>query len=254
MAMAMDSKGYVRFSKGSGAGEFARTVTIDSTELHRRAAEIKRRFGPAARGGVEQINALIAVRVDETAPRDTNRYVRGWLLACADVGPIPAYIPPLAASSRHQQYLAKLEKEYKRVVKMAQAERRALEFLYLNKPNRNRNTPGFRKLQNKINKLEKWAERLIEEYIKLDGDPSGLLMDAERGGRNYSTVRVGVFGGRGMVTEHSDRVIVSLHNLEPHTTIVEKRYEVMRRAMREVKSLGLSTVAAAIVRRIKKAG
>lgn len=253
MPMAMDSKGFVRFSKGSGAGSMARQVTIDDAQLKARVRVLKDRFGEAMLTAAEEVNALIAVRVEETAPRDTNRFVRGWLLACADVGPIPAFIPALTKSARHEQYLKFLEREYKRVIRLLRGLQNTLNLFYYSKPNRNRNTGAFRAMKAKERKLQKWADRLIEEYFKLEGDPTALLFDAERGKRNYSTVRVGVFGGRGRIVPESDRWVVVLHNLEPHTTIVEQRYDIIRRAMREVKSYHLSRVAAAVVRKIQKA-
>lgn len=252
MAMAMDEKGFVRFSRGSGAGMIAREFAWDDRELKARMQHLRQNMGLVLRTGIEQINALVAVRVEETSPRDTNRFVRGWLMACGDVGPIPAMIPGVVASARHQQYLAYLEKEANRVGRILKATQAKMDFWYTSKPNRNRNTPAYNQLQREIAKLERWHNRIIEEYVKLDGDPSGLLMDKERGQRNYSTVRVGTYGGSGIIAEQSDRVTVVYHNKEPHTTIVEKRYGVMTRALREVKTLGTTRANAAMIKRIKQ--
>lgn len=253
MAMGMDAKGFVRFSRGSGAGMIAREVIkVDGAELHRRLDHLRRNMGLVITTAIEEINVLIAVRIEETSPRDTNRFVRGWLLACADVGPIPAAIPGVQASARHQQYLAYLEKEANRVGRMLKSAQAKMEWWYLSKPDRNRNRPAFHELSRAITQLSKWHNRLIEEYVKLDGDPTGLLMDKERGQRNYSTVRVGIYGGRGIISEQSDRVTVVLHNREPHATIVEKRYGILARAMREVKRLGIARVNKSLVRRIQQ--
>jgi len=147
MAMAMDEKGFVRFSRGSGAGMIAREFKWDDRELKSRMRHLRQNMGLVLKTGVEQINALVAVRVEETSPRDTNRFVRGWLMACGDIGPIPAMIPGVVASARHQQYLAYLEKEAKRAGTILKALQGKMVFWYTSKPNRKKGTPAYNDLR-----------------------------------------------------------------------------------------------------------
>lgn len=237
-----------RFSRGSGAGANARAVTLDTRELDRRLGILRRRMGSVLQGGVHEMNAIIAARVAETSPRDTNRFVRGWLIAARDVGPLPVAVPPVTRSSRREEYLRYLDKEFKRLSRERDGLKAMIDLWYTSKPNRNRNTPAYNEMTNRLRKIEKWMGKLAEQLKAAHGSEDFLLFDKERGNRNYSSVRTKVHGGRGSMRYFEDRVLVQYHNLEAHTTIIERKYGVMGRALREAKMLGLTRVKARLVR------
>lgn len=236
-----------RFSKGSGAGALARQTTLDVSVLQRRLNALRAAMPEINRNATLEMNALIAQRVAETSPRDTNRFVRGWLLAAKDVGPVGVAVPAVNASSRHDQYVRYLEKEFKRLSRDRDGLKALIDLWYTSKPTRSRNTPAYAQMTSKLRKIEKWMQRVAEEIQKAKGDESALLFDKERGGRNYSTVRTGVHGGKGRITLFEDRTFVTWHNLEAHATIIERKYQIMGMALREVKAYGAARVKKSLV-------
>jgi len=239
-----------RFSRGSGAGADARAVKLDTRQLDQRLATLRRRMGSVLQGGVHEMNALIAARVAETSPRDTNRFVRGWLLATKDIGPLPVAVPPVTRSSRREEYLRYLDKEFKRLSRERDGLKALIDLWYTSKPNRSRNTPAYTELTNRLRKIEKWMGKLAEQIKAAKGSEDFLLFDKERGNRNYSSVRTKVHGGVGTQRYFEDRVLVQYRNLEAHTTIIERKYGIIGRALREAKMLGLTRVKARLVRSI----
>jgi len=239
-----------RFSKGSGAGKEARATKVDASGLQKRIQLLRRNMPQISRQVAQEMNALLAWRVSETSPRDTNRFLRGWLLAAKDVGPIPVIIPALRSTSRHSEYIKYLQKELMRL----EAERKGLagmiDFWYTSKPNRRRNTPAYREMNARLRKLDKWIVRVKEEIAKAAGDETVLLMDKERGKRNYSTVRVGIYGGEGAIRRIGGKTLVRWHNKEPHATIIERKYGIIRNAIGMVKRAGLVRVRKTLVREL----
>jgi hypothetical protein len=244
--MAMSS----RFSKGSGAGANARGVKLDTRQMEIRLARLRRGMPGVLSSGVMEMNALIALRVAETSPRDTNRFVRGWLLACRDIGPLPVAVPPVTKSARREEYLKYLDKEFKRLSRERDTLKSMIDFWYTSKPNRNRNTRSYTEMTSRLRKIEKWIGKLAEQIKAARGSEDFLLFDKERGKRNYSSVRTNVHGGVGTMRYFEDRVLVQLRNLEAHTTIIERKYGIIGRALREAKAFGLTRVKARLVRAV----
>jgi len=236
----MGSLGAIIYSPGSGAGKLGRRVTIDPTMMQRRLDAVRRALPEIHMNAIMEGNALIAIRVDETARRDTNRFVRGWLMACKDIGPIPVAIPSVKYASRHAAYVAKLKAE----LRTYQDDLHTLDTqidAWFSGPGRKRGA-GYAKMLNRRAKLIQWSERLKEEIIKAEGEVSIVFFDMERGRRNYSTVRTAIYGGKGRVVTNGVRAIATMHNLEPHTTIVERRDRIMARAMNELRAFGMTRI------------
>lgn len=239
-----------RFSRGSGAGAQARATFVDASGLQRRIQLLRKNMPEISRQVALEMNGLLAWRVSDTSPRDTNRFVRGWMLAAKDVGPIPVMIPAVKSTSRHAEYMKYLQKELTRLMNERKAVAGMIDFWYTSKPNRNRNTPAYREMSAKVRKLDKWIVRVQEEIAKAGGDETVLLMDKERGRRNYSTVRVGVYGGEGSIRRIVGKTLVRWHNKEPHATIIERKYGIIRNAMGMVKRAGLVRVKKTLVREL----
>ena len=242
-----------RFSRSSGAGSKARASRVDTSELRARLMDLRARVPAITRIAALEMNALLAERVAETSPRDTNRFVRGWLLAAMDVGPITVAVPNVAASARHSEYVDYLNRELRRAQKVLQGIVAVIDLWYTSKPNRRRNTPAYRELERKRKKQEKWIGRITEELKKLNDDPSALLFDKERGNRNYSTVRTGVHGGRGVLVRLPGKTVVRWHNLEAHATIIERKYGIIRNALGATRAAGVSRMQKKIARELTRA-
>jgi len=241
-----------RFSKGSGAGKAARETFVDASGLQKRIQLLRRNMPEISRQVAQEMNALLAWRVSDTSPRDTNRFLRGWLLAAKDVGPIPVIIPALRATSRHSEYIKYLQQELLRLETERKAVAGMIDFWYTSKPNRKRGTPAYNKMTSQVRKMDKWIVRVKEELVKAGGDETVLLMDKERGKRNYSTVRVGIYGGEGSIRRIGGKTLVRWHNKEPHATIIERKYGIIRNAMGMVKRAGLVRVKKTLVRELTK--
>jgi hypothetical protein len=240
----------IQYSRGSGAGMVARQVKVDSTLLMRRLDGLRKSLPEISGVAALEGNALIAGRVAETSRRDTNRFVRGWLIAMKMVGPIPAMVPGVQASSRHADYVLKLILERNAVKRELVSVESAIDWWFRNNPTR-QNSPYYRKMLARRNKLLFWKERLEEEVRLATKYDDLIFMDAERGKRNFSTVRVKIFGGRGRMVRNGNFMLVRYHNLEAHTTIVERRDKILARALGEMKTVGAQRMKAAGVRAMR---
>lgn len=197
--------------------------------------------------------------VASLAPRDTNRYIRGWLLGAADVEISVEEIPPLQPS-RYSEYYAKYLRDQARAVLTEIVELRERMRNWFEIPGKPP-TQWYLDAERRVRKLARRLQRANEEIAKYeDVEIAGtaLVMDARvqmsgwksAAGRYFAqqamvasklaTVRNRIYGGRGaFVKAPSGAWFVQLINLEAHATIVEWKYNVVRLSTRQIRNAGV---------------
>lgn len=205
------------------------------------------------RGMVSQIIGTAA----RIAPRDTNRYVRGWIVAGKMVGVTDVPLPVIRESKYSKEYIARLiEQQQKFEAQVARVD--GLIYAWYDKPGRRRRG-YYNRLLAERTRWQQRADRAREETEKfiratgaivigvgvnvVGGKVTGSLVRG--GGRKISvTVRDRVHGGRGRVIMSDGRCVIILHNMEPHARIVEAKRSVLRTAEAGARLAGLRRLGA----------
>ncbi len=212
-------------------------VKLTYDGLKRRAKVFAEGAARARRDAVTHDGRLIIRVIERIAKRDTNRYVRAWLQAGNQAGLGPFTVPAVQKSKHWEEFLAKLEEQIKHFNDVAAKKRRLIDAWYTSK-GRRLDSYG-RKLESDAVKAEWRASRAYEELGKFVKSPSALYFGAtayvERGNqRTLSTVRGTIYGGAGSIVTTNGRTVLTLHNKEPHATIVERRHHTMAAALSAV--------------------
>ena len=216
-------------------------------------------------GQVSRLDAAVAMatavykHMSDNAPKDTNRYVRGWALAAISVG-IDAD-PPALRKSRHREALADvLAQQVNKIAKRLSDLQRTKHTWYDakgRKPDKH-----SRKLDRDIAKqearLEKAQDRarqygMNEQAIVIMRRSSAALVGYQknlRGDALMAEIRLKVYGGRGSVVEVPGATIVVMHNLEPHSRAIEKRYRVFANAIASVKQFGMTRIGRSYMKKM----
>lgn len=255
-------------------------ITAAADQFVRKLRLAARNTEAARRQGVELVVRALVQSIDGRAPRDTNRYVRGWLIAGRMTG-VSLPLPPLKASKYHEAYIILLERwvaTCERQVRHFEGQR---DYLYP----RGRPRTGGRAYDRLLARIERARERLDQarrdlEAIKADpyatvfhtekfrsngkrvktinefgrsewvwrrGDRVGVvsddttdLFDREAEVRKVS-IRTKVYGGYGVLRHVAGKSLLHLRNLEAHSAIVEARKGVVRSSLA---TLGLKNLSA----------
>lgn len=191
----------------------------------------------------------------DSAPRDTNRYLRGWLLAARQAG-ILIPTPGLNVSSRRDRFIAQLQRQ------LAVRERRLKNLLfqkrvwYDQKPERSKDGYYTQYLVPEIPKVEKsikQAQRILKQASGSDHFifiPSRL--DATR---VTDTVRTRIYGGEGRLVQDEHSVRVDMRNLEIHARFLERKHMLAKRAEDWVQTVADQVIRKKYIERtIKRAG
>lgn len=251
------------------------SATADAAVRKLRAAV--RNCKLARRQGVNHIARAMVTALAQRSPRDTNRYVRGWIQAgqVAGIAGIPV-VPPLRESRYHAAALDRLERWTETLGSRLRELVEKRDHLYPDGRPR-RGGRGYDRLTDRIKTANDRLLAAREDLEALRGDPYAVVFGAGKAVSNGRLVRVDspnlrtrdgrpkrirlwvrgdkverfighgkvsirtkVYGGWGLVRHLSGRSIVSLHNLEPHAAIVEARSGVVRQVRA---ALGLSTLS-----------
>lgn len=213
---------------------------VDASQLLAKLERARVATPLAARGALEVMLQDVAMKVVRGAPRDTQRYIRGWTMAFNDVG--VKGLPPvmLRKSRQYGKQLMMLVKQAELWEKRAAAKRGQLQAWYLDKK-RPLDRYGVR-LEKQVIKLEEIARRAREEVQRFTSAREPVILigrsSGEWGKRHLATTRTKVYGGDGLWIVTSERVLVRLRNREPHARIVESKTKVMWNAMTAARTLG----------------
>lgn len=209
------------------------------------------------------------------APRDTQRYARGWAMAgnAAGVGSFP--VPPVIQSKIADKLESRLETQLARWT--GRLEKQKGYVAYWNRlwqtryGDKGRHDKWERDLLKKMAEADKKAAKmklLVErakealEAFKKSG-PEGALVIWGKGKdkvknplalSRLATVRDKAYGGTGKTFRAGGQVLVTLHNLEPHSSIVEKRERILARGLARVRSTGSKRMSKRFVDGLMKIG
>lgn len=212
-------------------------VRVDTSALKRKLRETLRASPAAREAAVKAMAREVMAEVVREWPRDTNRSVNGWALAAnkAEVGPLP--VRPYNKASWHDRIFRVLERRARFwTFRVARYEREGRRDVWYRRAVRARDRA--------VLQLERMADTPHQAVIAFN-----LF-----GGGRDPTVRHRIYGGTGRVERLASRTFVHLHNLEPHTTVVESRFGVLRRAQARFLGLGLRRAGKRYLEQLRRAG
>lgn len=228
---------------------------VDTTRLLAKLERANAATPSAAREALRIIIADTATKVVRLSPRDTQRYVRGWTMAFADVG--VKNLPPVTVRKSRDfgRQLMRLVRQAELWERRAEAKRQMLQSWYFDK---GRELDRFAMSQQaQLAKLEEIARRAREELNKfLEAREAAIVIGRSNGAwgkRNLITTRPRLYGGDGVWIVTKERVIVRLRNKEPHARIVEARSKVMFKATTAARSMGVRNARDHFARAVLKA-
>lgn len=188
------------------------------------------------------------------SPRDTQRYVAGWAQAGNAAGVGPFAVPAIGTSKYFERAVKRLEAQLRWFESRAQYWAKIVENRYVAK---NRSDRWKRDAERKRDVRMRRAQRARDQLEKLTGTSIVIGLWSSIGGKTghkiSTTVREKIYGGEGSLypTEHGYEI--KLKNAEPHASIVEKKYRIVRRARAAARTEAIQFLARHYKDRIRKA-
>jgi len=240
-------------------------VTVDLRGLRARHARMRQNAEAARRAALHRGISLWAHEVAERSPRDTNRFVRGWIQAAQAVG-VTGLIEPIVQSSKYLEvYVEAYEFEIARLGQKLWAAHKTLTQGVPGRGGTLRPVKGVRRArleQTRASLLARIAAKR-EELRKLLATEGAIVIGAGKvwladDGPGIAlsqkstrpTVRLKIYGGQGRVYETQGRSVYILHNLEPHTSLVEFRHKVAAQARDGLQFFGIKAIRQVYLNRV----
>lgn len=213
------------------------TQKLDKSRHDKKVRLMVRQIPEASKRQLRDMTTTLMARVSATAKRDTNRYVRGFLMAGRDLGANVGPIPNVQPSKHAKRIRELIERQVERFGFALGKTKRELEYLYpLGRPKRPRST-AYAELFAKERELEKLYQRAKEELDKLnEGGEATLLIgflhsgQAQKG-RKLLSVRHRVYGGDGKFVVSRGATYAVVTNREPHAKILEKKWGAFKKSL-----------------------
>lgn len=217
---------------------------------------------PAARmAAMRTVPATMAAVFKAVAPTDTFRYLRGWLLAAIGAGAAGIALPALRRSRRADAIAGALVAQLAAAKNFQTMKEKERDWLIGRNQARGRK---FARVLENIASAQARVQKARDALNRFLGSPAALAMM-----RKYSYVLSGnqrhisgkalnievkerVYGGRGEIVHGKDRSVLRLHNLEPHSTAVERRSHVLAAAKRAVAGLGTRTLKKKFIQQLRQ--
>lgn len=216
-------------------------IVFDDGVLQQRLKAIQKELGEkSAKAGAITLVEEFRDRMVRISPRDTNRYLRGWMQACGMAG-VPAPLPVIKASSRQNEFLSALEQQRDWWAARVSGLKARKQLWFDNRDNLKK-TKYRDKLVQQIARAEKRleaAERQLgaaivagDGFLVIDGGFAALNGQwsaySKAAGKNAFkkrtvTIRWKVYGGSGRITVRKGVATIGLRNLEPHSAILEAK-------------------------------
>lgn len=244
-------------------------ANFDTSRLFRRLKHIDA-ARPAARAVAAREMAGHIIRyIDQHGKRDTNRYVRGWIMAGNDAGVSRIPVPVVKKSGRHDKFVEALMEQalfWKDLEERLQTAYSRL-YGYRTTPGKRKRSssmpPGQRELLKRLGTATRNRERAFQELERVVEHADrvvmvGLYSTVDKGfasgkGRSLTrTTRHKVYGGTGRVYDTTHETWIVFHNREPHTTLVETKNKTYAKARAAVGGLGMRQASAAYLRTVKQ--
>lgn len=245
--------------------------SVDSSRMRAKLRATEYAADEARDAAVETLGAFVVDTLETLSPRDTNRYVRGWIDAGRKAGVTDKPLPPVVASRDREKVLEKLRAQvefWQGRLDYARGRMRQYEEADATaaprrdgKPRSKRTAqPYYAKMKRLERRSVKQLQRAGEELAKAEGSEGVIFFDMEgivqrRQNRSLSTVRDTVYGGDGRVIRSGASGIVELINREPHATIVERHPHLghpVATARLLIKAAGVKPVGNAYTRELLK--
>jgi hypothetical protein len=248
------------------------TAQLDYTEFVRRANALRTEEARAREEAARDGTSAAMRHVFSHARRDTRRFVRGWSMANNMAGLPSLPVPAVKESNYADKYLEILGDQIDTFSARAARLDMLIEsrFRRTGRPMRGRyyNELGG-DLQRTLVRLEKAREQLREaarrhelnipdylfvgvfnyrgQYVSMKGAKT-----KGKTARQLATIRTKVYGGYGRRYHSEEGTYYVLHNLEPHTTLVERRDRVVAEAMVIAKMMGVRRINETYTRGIRR--
>lgn len=235
-------------------------VTVDYSAFRARMARMRAAGASAREAFVKAVAASFIQNVVKFSPMDTNRYVRGWMLAGQGIGLKTSQLPPIINSRNRDKIIEAMVKQVE-MVRRKEAKMIAARELWYERGNRPKRG-YYHKLSRNIEKQSiraQKAEENLRRFLETTGAiammrTSGAALNGYQrmlsGDAVNLTVRDKVYGGRGRVLRGGSVTGVLLHNLEPHCRVVEKYRRPAGRARVTLAQSGLQKLKPEYVKRL----
>lgn len=232
------------------------SLRANSAGLQKRNERMLHRRQAAREVGIRALVQPALHQVVRDAPRDTRRYVTGWIQAGNGAGVSTYPLLPIRTSRFAEQFEERLKDQAQKLgYLVGNAERRVkrmrgILFNWYEKWGRKdasarKFRAEVRKAEAAYQKLEQSYRRAKEEYaayVKSRGE--AVVIFGGKGRTLKITTRPKVYGGFGRVYSDADKTVMVLHNKEAHASIVESRSRSggFLGGMKRMAKLGLAVV------------
>lgn len=232
-------------------------VRVDRSRLMAKLKLAEGSLPDARRLAMIEVAKIMVKVMSEISPRDTNRYVRGWLEAGHGAG-VQTTLPPLKPSKVRDQIIANLTTQ----AAMMQGRVNELEARQakLKKAPSAKFLARMATARKRLDKAEDALKRFVgsETALALMRKFSYVLNGNNRHISPTSVaieVKDEVYGGSGFLTHSQSKTVLNLHNREPHSNAVENRKHVLQRAKASVAASGPNSMGITFIQKVRaKAG
>lgn len=230
--------------RSAGRLRMLRRASVDDSAARKKAALAEANTKLVGERTVRELGTVFVDMIERVSPRDTNRFVRAYQMAGNDAGLPPRAVLPINPSSRRDEWIRALEKQaeywqgqvryYGRLIDLAdRADRESGPKKNGTARKRRSSSPSYRRYQRERTKAEKEVDKSFATLREALGSEGFLLFD--KGGfaegrqarygkrkRFRTTIRTKDYGGTGSLETVGTISLLTLHNREPHATIVAR--------------------------------
>jgi hypothetical protein len=238
---------------------------VSTQGLQRRLAGLSSAAPEAGETAVQIMAQEFLGSVVDASPRDTNRYVRGWMEAGNKAGVSSYALPQIEPSRFADRFAARLERQLVEwEQKLEEAERIERYWRELHQERyvaKGRTDKWERDLLKKAKaaaaRVEKTrglvtiAREQVDKYHAGAVVIWGRSVKREFSKGQLATVREQAYGGDGKMMRNGWGTVVLLHNLEAHASIVEKRLRIVARATARLRAVGFKRATRAMTRALQ---
>ena len=212
-------------------------MKVNARQFHEKIARMEAQRKAARHEALEVIGKSLSEWIDLSSPKDTRRFIRGYLTAFQQVGHLGVPVPELRPSKYVGRAIQMLVEQYDQWRDTAEIRRRRLLERYPNGAPRGQRA-AYNKMRREVVKAQNLATRAREELEKYRAAPYGIIMSPLRwvydtrqnDGRHLVTVRPMPYGGNGVLVDRPTRTTARMINQEPHAVFIERQHDVLDKA------------------------
>lgn len=225
-------------------------IVLNPRRLLAKNRAVVDRLPKAREAAMVEVARVMTHSLARLSPRDTNRYVRGWIEAGAGAGVRDVGKPALRKSKRRGQIMNALVAQVaaqQRMVNIKEAQLRAIAAAPARKGSSPTSTKRYQRTLDQLTAARARLEKAKDSLRRFAGNDGALAI-----ARKYSNVLSGnqrhisgkalnievrdvVYGGIGGIAHGPNRSALKLHNLEPHSTPLERKRHVLAAAKHATK-------------------